>query len=43
MARLLAQRERKFDIIEREGIRTGTVTFSNIDLPGDPENKNEIE
>lgn len=43
MARLLAQRERKFDIIEREGQRTGTVTFSNIDLPGDPENKNEIE
>ena len=42
MARLLAQREEKFQRIIREG-RTGTVTFSNIDLPGDPEDKGEIE
>ena len=42
MARLLAQREEKFQRIIRQG-RTGTVTFSNIDLPGDPENKGEIE
>jgi hypothetical protein len=34
MARLLQQREEKFDRIIRNG-RTGTVTFSNIDLPGD--------
>jgi len=43
MARLLAQRERKFDIIEREGGRTGTITFIDIDLPSDPEDKGEIE
>ena len=43
MAALLGERERKFDIIERRGIRTGTVTFSNIDLPGDDEKKNEVE
>ncbi|MEL7198488.1 MAG: DUF547 domain-containing protein [Pseudomonadota bacterium] len=42
MARLLAQREQKFLKILREG-RTGTVTFSNIDLPDDPEDKGEIE
>ncbi|MEM6907459.1 MAG: DUF547 domain-containing protein [Pseudomonadota bacterium] len=42
MARLLAQRERKFEQIIRQG-RTGTVTFTNIDLPGDPEDKNEVE
>lgn len=42
MAGLLAERERKFDLLIREG-RTGTVTFSNIDLPGDPEDKGEIE
>lgn len=42
MARLLQQREEKFQRIIREG-RTGTVTFSNIDLPGDPEDKGEIE
>jgi len=34
MARLLQQRETKFQRILREG-RTGTVTFSNIQLPGD--------
>ncbi|GMN03070.1 DUF547 domain-containing protein [Erythrobacter sp. MTPC3] len=44
MARLLAQRDEKFRRIIREG-RTGTVTFSNITLPGDPEDKdaNEVE
>lgn len=41
MTRLLAQREEKFQRIIRRG-RTGTVTFSNIDLPGDPGN-NEVE
>ncbi|MEE4338198.1 DUF547 domain-containing protein [Erythrobacter sp.] len=34
MARLLAQREQKFQKIIREG-RTGTVTFSNLKLPGE--------
>jgi len=43
VARLLAQRQRKFEIMIREGVRTGTVTFSNIDLPGDEENKGEVE
>lgn len=43
MARLLAQRERKFDIMERQGVRTGTVTFSDIVLPGEEEKSNEIE
>jgi len=43
VADLLAQRQRKFEFIERRGIRTGTVTFSNIVLPGDPENKGEVE
>ena len=38
MARLLQQREEKLDRVIREG-RTGTVTFSNIDLPGDEDNE----
>ncbi|MFL0355780.1 DUF547 domain-containing protein [Erythrobacter sp. GH1-10] len=42
MTRLLAQREQKFQKIIREG-RTGTVTFSNIKLPGDPEDKDTGE
>lgn len=44
MQRLLAARQQKFEKIIREG-RTGTVTFSNIDLPGDPEDKlrDEVE
>lgn len=41
MTRLLAQREDKFQRIIREG-RTGTVTFSNIRLPGDAED-GEVE
>lgn len=43
VADLLRQRRQKFDYIEREGLRTGTVTFSNILLPGDPPNKGEVE
>ena len=42
MTQLLQQREEKFQRIIREG-RTGTVTFSNISLPGDPEDKDEVE
>ncbi|WP_143738096.1 DUF547 domain-containing protein [Erythrobacter donghaensis] len=40
---LLAQRARKLEYIRRTRPRTYTVTFSNIDLPGDPPEKNEIE
>ena len=42
MTRLLQQREEKFQRIIRQG-RTGTVTFSNISLPGDPDDKGEVE
>ncbi|WP_298468979.1 DUF547 domain-containing protein [uncultured Erythrobacter sp.] len=42
MARLLAQREQKFQKILREG-RTGTVTFTNITLPDEGENDGEVE
>ncbi|MFN3864008.1 MAG: DUF547 domain-containing protein [Erythrobacter sp.] len=42
MAALLRERETKFQQIIRQG-RTGTVTFSNIALPGDPEDKDEVE
>ena len=42
MAQLLQQREEKFQRIIREG-RTGTVTFSTIRLPGDPETDGEVE
>ena len=42
MAALLQQREQKYERIIREG-RTGTVTFSNIRLPGDPEEDAEVE
>ena len=42
MAALLKERETKFQEIIRQG-RTGTVTFSNIDLPGDPADKKEVE
>lgn len=38
MQRLLAERSEKFRRIIKEG-RTGIVTFSNIDLPGDPKDK----
>jgi hypothetical protein len=39
----LAERQRKLEYIERKLPRTGTVIFSNIDLPGDPPNKGEVE
>ncbi|MFN4020908.1 MAG: DUF547 domain-containing protein [Erythrobacter sp.] len=42
MATLLRERETKFQQIIRQG-RTGTVTFSTIALPGDPEDKGEVE
>ncbi|MDJ0643960.1 MAG: DUF547 domain-containing protein [Erythrobacter sp.] len=42
MARLLAAREQKFQKIIREG-RTGTVTFSNIRLPGEGEDDGEVK
>ncbi|MDP5104391.1 MAG: DUF547 domain-containing protein [Erythrobacter sp.] len=42
MASLLRERETKFQEIIRQG-RTGTVTFSNITLPGDPESKDTGE
>lgn len=42
MAALLKERETKFQEIIRQG-RTGTVTFSNIELPGDPDDKGEVE
>jgi hypothetical protein len=42
MAALLRERETKFQEIIRQG-RTGTVTFSNIALPGDPADKGEVE
>ena len=40
---LLAQRAKKLDYVERKGLRQGQVIFSNIDLPGDPPNKGEVE
>lgn len=42
MTALLRERESKFQEIIRQG-RTGTVTFSNIDMPGDPEDKEKDE
>ncbi|MFL0355779.1 DUF547 domain-containing protein [Erythrobacter sp. GH1-10] len=43
IATLLAQRAQKLDYVERKGLRQGQVIFSNIDLPGDPPDKNEVE
>ncbi len=43
ITQLLAARAAKFEYIERKGLRSGTVTFSNIDLPGDPAGKGEVE
>jgi len=40
---MLAERERKLEYIRRTQPRSGIVTFSNIDLPGDPPNKGEVE
>ena len=42
MAALLRERETKFQEIIRQG-RTGTVTFSNITLPGDDSEPAEVE
>jgi hypothetical protein len=42
MARLLRERETKFQEIIRQG-RTGTVTFSNITLPGEAGKPAEVE
>ncbi|WP_108791997.1 DUF547 domain-containing protein [Erythrobacter sp. Alg231-14] len=43
-AQLLAQRQRKFQILELRGdTRRGQVFFSNIRLPGDPPNANAVE
>jgi len=42
MGALLAQREEKFRRAIKEG-RTGTVTFSELKLPGDEEQSDEIE
>jgi hypothetical protein len=43
MAQLLIQRQQKLETMERREERTGRVIFSNIDLPGDPPNKNAVE
>ena len=43
MAELLQDRSRKLSLLRRRGERTGRVIFSNIDLPGDPPNKNAVE
>ena len=42
-AALLAQRQRKLDYVRRERPPEGRVFVSNIDLPGDPETKGEVE
>jgi hypothetical protein len=39
----LRQRDAKLRYMDRREIPRGTVIFSNIDLPGDPPNKNEVE
>lgn len=43
LALLLRQRQRKLEAMERREQPTGQVIFSNIDLPGDPPNKNAVE
>jgi hypothetical protein len=40
---LLQERQAKYDYIERKGLRTGTVIFGDIRLPGDPATKGEVE
>jgi hypothetical protein len=42
-AQMLFERQRKLDTLERQEVPTGRVIFSNIDLPGDPPNKNAVE
>ena len=43
MAELLQDRSRKLSLLRRRDVPTGRVIFSNIDLPGDPPNKNAVE
>lgn len=43
MWRYLQERERKIERMIRRDQPTGYVIFSNIDLPGDPPNKNAVE
>ncbi len=43
VARMLAERARKFEYMRREKIPTYTITFSNITLPGDPPDKGVVE
>lgn len=43
LALLLRQRQRKLEVMELDDQPTGRVIFSNIDLPGDPPNKNAVE
>lgn len=40
---LMRQRDRKLEVMQRRKQATGRVFFSNIDLPGDPPNKNAVE
>jgi len=40
---LMRQRGRKLEVMQRRKEATGQVFFSNIDLPGDPPNKNAVE
>lgn len=40
---LLVQRQRKLEVLQQQDVPTGRVIFSNIDLPGDPPNKNAVE
>ena len=40
---LLRQRGRKLEVMRRREEATGRVFFSNIELPGDPPNKNAVE
>jgi hypothetical protein len=41
--RVLAERDTKLLRMQRQGKPIGQVFFSNIDLPGDPPNKNAVE
>jgi hypothetical protein len=43
VAELIRQRNRKLEVMRRREQPTGRVYFSNIELPGDPPNKNAVE
>ena len=43
MWQYLTERRRKLERMQRRDMPTGRVIFSNIDLPGDPPNKNAVE